>query len=425
METVANGGFLESAQTKEIQKIVALLKTLPDSFANKVYAVGGCVRDAILGIDTADIDIASAILPQDFLQLCQEAELPTYLTGLDHGTITFSLKGLTIEHTTFRKDVATDGRNATIAFADTIHADALRRDFKINALYLNSSGELFDPTGGYATLQALKAEKLAFLETVGPASERFAEDYLRVLRAIRFSKKFSINLSVDIIYELEQKFQFYKIQLEQKVSKERRVEEFRKLISLSANLRIFETFLTPTPPNGWLYLYFPTLDFQTQQAHELFINSRHVKIMLEMSKLLYFSKVNTPEKVNFILSLFIGLFNSGYRSTLFLGVDNDICNRGYLISKLIHATEYAKEDPIWAARLWLLKREFFNLLVNKEESWALWCWLCSELDLTIIAKELKKGFAFALAAFYDPELLKGPQINERQCDIFCQQMSKN
>ncbi len=420
METVTNGSFLEAPKTKEIQKIVALLKALPDSFSNKVYAVGGCVRDAILGINSADIDIASAIQPQEFLELCQSANLPTYLTGLAHGTITFSIKGITIEHTTFRKDVSTDGRNATVLFADTLEADALRRDFKINALYLNSLGQLFDPTGGYPTLKALKEDKPAFLETVGNAADRFEEDYLRVLRAIRFSKKFGISLSPEIIYELDVKFNYYWIQLEQKVSRERRVEEFRKLISLPPNLKIFEFFLIPQPPKSLQFLYFPALMPAGEESYHNFMSQEHIKTMIKMMELLYLNK-----RLEFTLALFIGIMAPGNRN-IFAGVDNDICNLGYLVSRLLQIFYDLRSEPpkTTVATFWFLKREFFNLIVNKEEYWALWCWITSELGLTLISKDLKKGFAFALAAYYDPELLKGPQINERQREIFCQQMIK-
>lgn len=142
--------------------------------------VGGCVRNALLGAAVADIDIATDARPDRVMALAAGAGLRAVPTGIDHGTVTVVAKGLAHEVTTFRRDVATDGRHATVAFTDAVADDAARRDFTMNALYARADGSLVDPLGGLADLRARR------VRFIGDARARIAEDYLRILRYFRF-----------------------------------------------------------------------------------------------------------------------------------------------------------------------------------------------------------------------------------------------
>jgi poly(A) polymerase len=147
---------------------------------HRALLVGGCVRNALLGQPVADVDIATDAMPLRVTELATGAGLRVVPTGIDHGTVTVVAGGRGHEVTTFRRDVAADGRRAVVAFSDDVTEDARRRDFTINALYADRTGRVFDPLGG---LPDLSARRVRF---VGDAEERIREDYLRILRFFRF-----------------------------------------------------------------------------------------------------------------------------------------------------------------------------------------------------------------------------------------------
>ena len=143
--------------------------------------VGGAVRDAVLGRPVADIDIATPLTPQETMTALTAAGLKYAPTGVEHGTITAIAGGKGFEVTTLRRDVETDGRRAVVAFTDDWSEDAQRRDFRLNALYLDAEGALYDPVGG--GVEDALAGRVVF---VGDARTRIREDYLRALRFFRF-----------------------------------------------------------------------------------------------------------------------------------------------------------------------------------------------------------------------------------------------
>lgn len=147
--------------------------------------VGGAVRDTLLGLSVADIDIATPLDPQQVMARLKTAHIKAVPTGIAHGTITAVLPDGPIEVTTLRHDVETDGRHAKVAFTDDWQADAARRDFTINALYADPlTGDVFDYFGGLADL---KAGRVRF---IGDPLQRIAEDHLRILRFFRFHARF-------------------------------------------------------------------------------------------------------------------------------------------------------------------------------------------------------------------------------------------
>lgn len=145
---------------------------------------GGCVRDRLMGRKPADYDVATTALPDEVMAHFRRASVKVVPTGIEHGTVTLVLKHGPIEVTTLRKDVETDGRRAKVVFGKSFEEDAARRDFTINAMYEDRSGEVFDYFSGK---DDLKASRLRF---VGAAERRIAEDYLRILRLFRFWARF-------------------------------------------------------------------------------------------------------------------------------------------------------------------------------------------------------------------------------------------
>ncbi len=147
--------------------------------------VGGAVRDSLLGLTVTDVDLATMLLPDAVIDRLESARIKAIPTGLDHGTITAVADGKNYEITTLRRDVATDGRRATVAFATDWREDAARRDFTINALYADpTSGEIFDYFDGLRDLEG------GVIRFIGDADQRIAEDFLRILRYFRFLARF-------------------------------------------------------------------------------------------------------------------------------------------------------------------------------------------------------------------------------------------
>ncbi len=150
----------------------------------RIFFVGGCVRNALLHEAVGDLDLATDALPDRVMRLAEAAGFKAIPTGIDHGTVTVLAKGVTHEITTFRRDVQTDGRHAVVAYSTDIAQDAARRDFTMNAIYADPSGNVVDPLGG---LPDLLARRLRF---VGDPALRIREDYLRILRFFRFSASY-------------------------------------------------------------------------------------------------------------------------------------------------------------------------------------------------------------------------------------------
>lgn len=142
--------------------------------------VGGAVRDTFLGRPVLDLDAATPLKPNETLRRLEAAGLRAVPTGIDHGTVTAVADGRSVEITTLRRDAETDGRHARIEHTDDWAEDAARRDFTVNALYLDPEGRLYDPVGGLADVRARR------LRFIGDPARRLAEDRLRLLRYFRF-----------------------------------------------------------------------------------------------------------------------------------------------------------------------------------------------------------------------------------------------
>jgi len=164
-------------------KKIQILQEIEKLLGKKVFIVGGAVRDILLKKKPKDIDIASSVTPDEVIEKLS-VRFKIIPTGIEHGTVTIvdTVNGFETEHTTFRKDVETDGRKAVVEFSNSIEDDLSRRDFTINAMAVSLDGKLIDPFGGRRDI-----EKRRIIRTVGNPEKRFQEDFLRIIRAARFA----------------------------------------------------------------------------------------------------------------------------------------------------------------------------------------------------------------------------------------------
>ncbi|MGW9331943.1 CCA tRNA nucleotidyltransferase [Bosea sp. NPDC055594] len=167
------------------EEVAALMATL-NRDGEEARIVGGAVRNALIGEEVADIDVATTALPEETVRRAKAAGFKPVPTGIEHGTITVVVAGMPFEVTTLRRDVETDGRRAVVAFGRDFRQDALRRDFTINALGLDAGGGLHDYADGLADLSLRK------VRFIGAAGQRIAEDYLRILRFFRFHARYGV-----------------------------------------------------------------------------------------------------------------------------------------------------------------------------------------------------------------------------------------
>ena len=176
MTSIAHAAWFKAPQTR------ALMATLEKAKPGGSRFVGGCVRNTLMGREVDDIDIATQLKPNEIAAVATNAGFGAHATGIEHGTITVVVDHQPFEVTTLRRDVATDGRRATVTFTESWSEDASRRDFRLNALYGDAGGAVHDPTGG--GLDDVRAGRVIF---IGDAHTRLREDYLRILRFFRFN----------------------------------------------------------------------------------------------------------------------------------------------------------------------------------------------------------------------------------------------
>src|SRR5271154_5895431 len=180
---LANGRLKDQALLNQ-GPLARALKVL-NGEGEETRLVGGAVRDLALGEPAVDFDLTTTATTDEVIRRARMAGFKVALTGVSHGTVTIVIDGRSIETTTLREDVETDGRWAKVAFGRDFSADARRRDFTINALSLSSDATVHDYVGG---LEDLSAGRVRF---IGDAEARIREDYLRILRFFRFSARFA------------------------------------------------------------------------------------------------------------------------------------------------------------------------------------------------------------------------------------------
>ena len=196
-----------------------------NSYSNEseIRYVGGCIRKIINRENVDDVDLATNLEPYQICEALKKNNIQFHETGLAYGTITALIDEFKFEITTLREDIATDGRHAKVRFSKNWKEDSLRRDFTINSIYSDQTGNLFDPNNGKKDLEA------GNINFIGNADKRIKEDYLRILRYLRFFINYSKQPhNSEIIRKIK-----INIGGVSSISKERLLDELKKIIKLN------------------------------------------------------------------------------------------------------------------------------------------------------------------------------------------------
>ena len=227
-----------------------VFKKLQEDFSNQTRVamfVGGCVRKYLSNEEVDDIDIATLLTTDQIKEKFKNTRFNVIDSGIKHGTVTLISKEIKLELTTLRKDVKTDGRHAEIEYTDDWQEDSNRRDFTINAIYLDIKGKIFDPQSG---LTDFKNQNVKF---IGNPHKRIEEDYLRIVRFIRFSLEYDSKIETKTIEAIKLNINGIK-----KISKERILSELFKILQtknfIKINTKIYlkEIFLLIFPEFKYL-----------------------------------------------------------------------------------------------------------------------------------------------------------------------------
>ena len=210
--------FLEITKTTRISDLFKVISNY--NVLSEIRYVGGCVRKIINNEKFDDIDLATNLKPEEVKECLKNNNIDFFETGIEHGTITARIGEKNFEITSLRKDVSTDGRRAVVEFTNEWAEDALRRDFTINSIYADKEGNLFDPNDG---VKDLKNGKIKF---IGDPEKRVKEDYLRILRYVRFFLNYSKQEHQLIVKKIIKQ----NISGIVKLSKERLIDELKKLV---------------------------------------------------------------------------------------------------------------------------------------------------------------------------------------------------
>ena len=222
--------FFPFYKSKEVKKLFSILEQGEPKNKKVAMFVGGCVRNYILKNVIDDLDLATVFTPEEIKLKFENTSLKVIETGVEHGSVTILLNNYKFELTTLRRDISTDGRHAEVEFTDDWKEDSNRRDFTMNAIYLDKSGKLFDPQLGIKDLQN------NVVKFIGDPGKRIEEDYLRIIRFIRFSIQYDYNaLESSTIKAIKLNLIGIK-----KLSKERILKEILKILSLNNFLNIFK-----------------------------------------------------------------------------------------------------------------------------------------------------------------------------------------
>ena len=205
---------------KKVDQIFKVIKQ--NSTSGEIRYVGGCIRKILNNEVVDDIDLATNLEPQEVCEILKNNNIKFYESGIEHGTITAMIDNFKFEITTLREDVETDGRHAKIKFSKDWKKDASRRDFTINSIYSDDSGNLFDPFNGKKDLEN------GYIKFIGEPDKRIKEDYLRILRYLRFYSNYSKHHhDTDVIKKIK-----INIGGISKLSKERLFDELKKITNI-------------------------------------------------------------------------------------------------------------------------------------------------------------------------------------------------
>ncbi len=301
------------------KEIKLIFETLQSGFSNEVVVarfVGGCVRKYLLGEKIDDIDIATILTVDQIKEKLKNSSFKVIDTGVEHGTVTIISKKHKLEITTLRKDIETDGRHAKIEYTDDWKLDSERRDFTINSIYLDIDGKIFDPQMGTVDL---KNRNVKF---IGDPQKRIEEDYLRIIRFIRFKIMYDLKVETTTNDAIKQNLDGIK-----KISKERILLELFKILEIKNFLKINESnylkeiFLIVFPE----FLYLSRLKRLSEIYNHSFFNRNIILGVLlidEKDNHDYFShKYNVSNKIKKNLRDLSSDISKLKKNKNFLGID--------------------------------------------------------------------------------------------------------
>tara|TARA_B100000073_G_scaffold213258_1_gene177280 strand:+ start:420 stop:1691 length:1272 start_codon:yes stop_codon:yes gene_type:complete len=220
--------FLDLKNNKGVNKIFSTINNYNET--SEIRYVGGCVRKILNDEKTDDIDLATNLTPDQVKQCLDKNQIKFFETGIEHGTITAVIDDQNFEITTLRKDVKTDGRHAVVEYTTNWKEDSLRRDFSINSIYSDLDGNLYDPNSGHKDLN------VGIIKFIGDPETRIKEDYLRIIRYLRFYTEYSkIDHEINIIKIIKKNIEGLG-----KISKERQFNELKKILKLDNFLKLFK-----------------------------------------------------------------------------------------------------------------------------------------------------------------------------------------
>ena len=215
--------------------------------SNNAMFVGGCVRKFLLNEEIDDIDIATTVTTNLIKEKFKNSKFNVIDSGIKHGTVTLVSGKLKLELTTLRKDIKTDGRHAEVEYTDDWQEDSSRRDFTINSIYLDINGKIFDPQSGVADL------KNRYVKFIGDPHKRIEEDYLRIIRYIRFCLEYESEIEHSTLKAIKLNLNGIK-----KISRERILTELFKILNIknftniNNNKNLREIFLLIFPEFKYL-----------------------------------------------------------------------------------------------------------------------------------------------------------------------------
>ena len=220
--------FLDLKNNKGVNKIFGAINNYNET--SEIRYVGGCVRKILNDEKIDDIDLATNLTPDQVKQCLEKNQIKFFETGIEHGTITAVIDDQNFEITTLRKDVKTDGRYAVVEYTTNWKEDSLRRDFSINSIYSDLDGNLYDPNSGHKDLN------VGIIKFIGDPETRIKEDYLRIIRYLRFYTEYSkIDHEINIIKIIKKNIEGLG-----KISKERQFNELKKILKLDNSLKLFK-----------------------------------------------------------------------------------------------------------------------------------------------------------------------------------------
>ena len=212
---------VELTKLKDETQVTKIFKSISDfSDESEIRYVGGCIRKILNNEKVDDIDLATNIDPYKVCEVLKKDNISFYESGIEHGTITAKVNNRKFEITSLRKDISTDGRYAKVEFSNDWYEDASRRDFTFNSIYSDLNGNLYDPFNGKIDLEN------GFVKFIGDAEKRIKEDYLRILRYIRFYLNYSKQKHSEELKKTIRK----NINGVAKISSDRILDELKKLV---------------------------------------------------------------------------------------------------------------------------------------------------------------------------------------------------